>query len=49
MAMLPTLGFANKKKNPNPLSMHGAQLLTERENLGKPVTSHYMSFFLSFK
>lgn len=36
--MLPTLGFANKK--PSPLSMQGAQLLTERESLGKLVTSH---------
>lgn len=38
MAELPTLGFANK--NPNLLSMHGAQLLSEKENLGELVTSH---------
>lgn len=38
MATLPTSGFANK--TPTPWSLQGAQLLTERENLGKLVTSH---------
>jgi hypothetical protein len=45
MAMLPTLGFANK--NPNPLSMHGAQLLTEG-GFGK--ACHFpLHVFLSFR